>query len=216
MEGRNRRLETGDLKRGREFLGEARKAKWKAAPQAEEDLENPEGMAEPLPKNSAESSGALTPHAREEACKNAAAQSASHSANRRTERRKPRRQEGDQGLSMWAGVGWERSVGLGFFRSKTSDTGNFSRVQNEVKLIFENFSVFLGGIFTTEKGRTRRQRRVWKAANGEQKRDFAQRRRDAEGKRKRGSHGGAETRRKRKRANRKAESGDDGPPSRSF
>ena len=54
-------------------MGEARKARWKADPQAEEDLGNPEGMAEPMPKNSAESSGALTPHAREEACKNAAA-----------------------------------------------------------------------------------------------------------------------------------------------
>ena len=79
--------------------------------------------------------------------------------------------------------------GLRFFRSKTSDTGNFSRVQNEVKLIFEKFSVFLMGVITTterrgrheieqsqigpkgegvgtsesKKGRARSQRRVWKA-----------------------------------------------------
>ena len=61
-------------------MGEARKAKRKAAPQAEENLENPEGMAEPMARQSAESSGAITPHAREEACKNGAAQSASHPA----------------------------------------------------------------------------------------------------------------------------------------
>ena len=122
---------------------EARKAKRKAAPQAEENLENPEGMAEPLPKNSAESSGALTPHAREEACKNAAAQSASHSANRRTERRKPRRQEGDQGLSMWAGVGWERSVWFKDLNLKQQTTGNFMRSI----LSARKFLVFLGRTF---------------------------------------------------------------------
>ncbi len=86
-------------------------------------------------------------------------------------------------------MGGREVFGLRFFRSKTSDIGNFSRVQNVVKLIFENISVFLGGFFTTterrgrheieqsqigpkgegvgtsesKKGRTRRQRRVWKA-----------------------------------------------------
>ena len=110
VEGRNRRLETGDLKRGREFFGEACKALWEAAPQAEENLENPEGMAEPLPKNSAESSGALTPHAREEACKNAAARPKSLPAKRRTERRETRLGEGLEVVSMRAGSGWDRSV----------------------------------------------------------------------------------------------------------
>ena len=56
-------------------------------------------------------------------------------------------------------MGGREVFGLRFFRSKTSDAGNFSRVQNEVKLIFENISVFLGGFFTPEKGRTRRARR---------------------------------------------------------
>ena len=87
-------------------MGEARKARRNAAPQAEEDLENPEGMAEPLPKNSAESSGALTPHAREEACKNAAARPKSLPAKRRTEHRETRLGEGLEAASMRAGVGW--------------------------------------------------------------------------------------------------------------
>ena len=73
-------------------MGEARKARWKADPQAEEDLGNPEGMAEPMPKNSAESSGALTPCAREIRPR-AAARSASKPANRRTERRATRQQK---------------------------------------------------------------------------------------------------------------------------
>ena len=91
-------------------MGEASKARRKEAPQAEEDLENPEGMAEPLPKNSAESSGALTPHAREEACKNAAARPKSLPAKRRTKRRETRLGEGLEVASMRAGSGWERSV----------------------------------------------------------------------------------------------------------
>ena len=97
-------------KGGWEFFGEARKARWKADPQAEENLENPEGMAEPMPKNSAESSGALTLHAREKACKNAAARPKSLSAKRRTERRKTRVGERLEVASMRAGSGWERSV----------------------------------------------------------------------------------------------------------
>jgi hypothetical protein len=100
----------GATKGGWEILGEARKARWKADPQAEEDLGNPEGMAEPMPKNSAESSGALTPHAREEACKNAAARPKSLPAKRRTERRKTKLGEGLEVASMRAGSGWERSV----------------------------------------------------------------------------------------------------------
>jgi len=58
--------------------------------------------------------------------------------------------------------------GLRFFRSKTSDTGNFSRVQNEVKLIFENFS----GKLTTEdtestEGEWKRNRGSREGAEGE-------------------------------------------------
>ncbi len=95
-------------------MGEARKARRKAAPQAEENLENPEGMAEPMPKNRTPASGALTPPAREKACKNAAARPKSLPAKRRTERRKPRQQEGNKGMSMRAGVGWGEDVfGLG-------------------------------------------------------------------------------------------------------
>jgi hypothetical protein len=86
--------------------------------------------------------------------------------------------------------------GLGFFRSKTSDTGNFSRVQNEVKLIFEKFSVFLMGVITTTERRGRHeieQSQIGPKGEGvgtseskkrrtrTQKRDLAQRRRDAEG-----------------------------------
>ena len=52
-------------------------------------------------------------------------------------------------------MGGREVFGLRFFRSKTSDTGNFCFVQKEVKLILQNFSVFLTGVITTTERRGR-------------------------------------------------------------
>jgi hypothetical protein len=70
------------------------------------------------------------------------------------------------------------------------------RIQKEVNEIIGNISVFFGGNFSPRRKEDTEEE--WKAANGEQKRNLAQRRRDAVGKRKGGSHEGAETRRERK------------------